>query len=61
MKYQKIDSNYLVVARRGDNIIASLKELCQKKSIINAYFSGIGAVDDVELAHYSVGDKKFSS
>jgi len=61
MKYQKIDNYYLVIVRRGDGLIDSLKEFCSKEKIINGSFVGIGAVDQVEIAHYSVGDKKFSS
>lgn len=51
----------MVVIKRGENIVASLKEFCEKEGIINGFFYGIGAVDQVELAHYSVEDKKYSS
>jgi uncharacterized protein len=61
MKYQKIADNYLVVARRGDGLISCLKDFCKKEKITNGFFSGIGAVCEAEIAHYSVEDKKFSS
>lgn len=61
MKYQKVGDNYLVIIRRGDRIVESLIEVCQKEKLVNASFVGIGAVDQVEIAHYSVGGKKFSS
>jgi len=57
---QKIQDNYLVVLKKSDWVMAVLKEFCQKQGIKNGFFYGIGAVDQVELAHYSVENKKYS-
>lgn len=61
MKQAKIEDKYILVIQRGENIVASLKEFCEKEGVFNGFFYGIGAVDQVELAHYSVEDKKYSS
>jgi len=62
MQYQKIDNQTFVVRiERGEEIIASLQKFCQKESIVGGFFYGIGAVDKVELAHYDVATKKYSS
>lgn len=61
MKSYQVDNHYVIVIKRGENIVASLQEFCQKEGIGNGFFEGIGAVDFAELAHYSVSDKKYSS
>lgn len=61
MKLRKFDKYYLKVIKRGENIVSSLEKFCQEKGIKNGFFYGIGAVDEVELAHYSVENKKYSS
>jgi predicted DNA-binding protein with PD1-like motif len=61
MIYHKTENNCVVVIKRGESIVASLKDFCQKEGIVSGFFYGLGAVDQVELAHYSVEDKKYSS
>lgn len=61
MKYHKEKQKYVIYITRGEDIIGQLSEFCQKEGIINGFFYGIGAVDEVELAHYSVDNKKYSS
>ncbi len=61
MKYQKIDNYYLLALYRGDYLVASVEQFCQKEKIKNGFFVGLGAVDEVELAHYSVAKKKYSA
>jgi hypothetical protein len=52
---------YVIALHRGDSIVKSLTEFCKEKKIKQGFFIGIGAVDFVELAHYSVENKKYSS
>ncbi|HUV71987.1 MAG TPA: PPC domain-containing DNA-binding protein [Clostridia bacterium] len=61
MRFQKIEDRYLLMVKRGESIVASLEKFCQEEGIKNGFFYGIGAVDEVELAHYSVENKKYSS
>jgi len=61
MKSEKINNNYIIRLDRGEKIIESIKEFCTKKSITLGYFFAIGALDEVELAHYVVETKKYSS
>ena len=61
MKHKKIDNTYIVRLERGDKIIENLKKFCSDNDIKLGYFSGIGALDDVELAHYIVENKKYTS
>src|SRR3989338_3358668 len=61
MQSKKIKKNYVISIDRGEEIIKSLLNFCEKNNIRLGYFSGIGAVNSVELAHYSVETKKYST
>ena len=61
MKFKKINDKYIIRLERGNEILQSLKEFCEKNEIKCGYFTGIGALDSVELAHYFVDTKKYSS
>ena len=50
----------ILALRRGEGIVASLEKFCQEEGIKNGFFYGLGAVDEVELAHYSVKEKRYS-
>ena len=61
MKIKKIDHTYIIKLDRGEKIIESIKKFCVENDIKCGYFSGIGALDEVELAHYIVENKKYTS
>ena len=61
MKSKKIDDKYIIRLERGDKIIESIKNFCNENDVKLGYFFGIGALDQVELAHYIVENKKYSS
>lgn len=62
MQYEQIaERQYVIRIARGEKVIASLEAFCQQERIKGAFFFGIGAVDQVELAHYSVEDQKYST
>lgn len=61
MRLKKIDAcNYIIRLEKGDLIISTLLEICKKNKIYLGYFNGIGALSQVELAHYSLKEKKYS-
>lgn len=61
MKHKKIKDTYFIRLERGEKIIEALKEFCSKNKIRCGYFFGIGALDEAELAHYIVENKKYTS
>ena len=61
MKFKKIKDTYFIRLERGEKIIESLKNFCTKNKIKCGYFSGIGALNKAELAHYIVENKKYTS
>lgn len=62
MFYQKLNNTeYLLRLKRGEEAIKSLEKFCLQEQIDGAFFTGIGATDQVELAHYSVDAQKYST
>ena len=61
MKHKKKGNIFAVSLDIGDNIIESLRIFCLNNKIKCGFFNGIGAVDEAELAHYSVKTKKYTS
>ena len=49
MEYRKIGETYYVRMDRGDEIISTLLEICEKESITSAVYSGIGGCQSAEL------------
>lgn len=61
MKFKQIRDTYFIRLERGEKIIETLKDFCAKNRIKCGYFFGIGALGEVELAHYIVENKKYTS
>ena len=61
MRFKKIKDTYFIRLERGEKIIETLKNFCTKNNIKCGYLFGIGALGEVELAHYIVENKKYTS
>ena len=61
MKSVKDKNSYIIRLERGENIIWAMKNFCKNNGINCGYFSGLGALDHVELAHCIVENKKYTS
>lgn len=61
MKFKKTENKYIIRLDRNEKIIESIKGFCTENNIKCGYFFGIGALDEVELAHYIVDNKKYTS
>lgn len=61
MRFKKKENTYIIRLERGEKIIESVKSFCTKNNIKCGYFFGIGALDEAELAHYIVDNKKYTS
>ena len=60
MKCKKFEEHYCIKLEKGDKIIESLTEMCNKENIKFGFFSGIGAVGEVTLGIYDIAEKKYS-
>jgi predicted DNA-binding protein with PD1-like motif len=61
MKYKKINDSWVVVLRKDEKMIEKLTEFIKTENIRSGYFNAIGAVSSVELAHYNLEKKRYSS
>lgn len=61
MKYTKKSNTHIILIERGEKVIEKLLSYCKEKRIYAGFFTGIGAVDEAEIAHYIVDNKKYSS
>ncbi|MBI2029354.1 DNA-binding protein [Candidatus Gottesmanbacteria bacterium] len=57
----KDKNTYILRLKRGEYVIKSLEKLAIREKLKSASFTAIGALDQVELAHYNVAKKKYSS
>jgi uncharacterized protein len=59
MKAQK--KNNLVFGRieKGEEIVSSFKEICKKYQIKSGFISGLGAVENVQIAYYNIEEKQY--
>jgi len=60
LDYRKDGDNYLLVLRRGQPVVASLNAFMEKEKLPGATFSGLGAVQDAEVAYYNIDMKKYA-
>ena len=61
MEYRKFDNSYVVRLNKGEEIIASLKELCNNENIKLAEITGLGASNLVEIGVFNVNTKEYNT
>ena len=60
MKFKKINDTFIVRLDSGERVLETLKGFCIKNNVKCGYFFGIGSLDEAELAHYIVRNKKYT-
>lgn len=58
-KYIKTPTGYLMVLRRGDNVLQHLERLTATEKIPSASFVGIGFMSEATFGFYDFGRKQF--
>ena len=59
MQYRVFGDTYVVRLPRGEEVLACLRELCEKESISLGTVSAIGAVNHVVVGVYRVDEQKY--
>ena len=59
MEYKKHGNTFVVRLDRGDEVVASLKELALHENIKLAQVSGLGATDEFTVGCYSVQEQEY--
>ena len=61
MEYKRFGNTVAVKISRGEEVMASLKQVCEKENIKCGQISGIGAAGHVVVGLYKVAEKKYYS
>ena len=59
MIYKLYGDTYAVRLERGEEVVASIAELCEKEGIRAGTVQGLGASDDATVGLYSIAEKKY--
>lgn len=49
----------MLVLERGEEMISTLTDFCTEEGIHNAFFQGIGAVEQVEIGYYDLATRSY--
>ena len=61
MNYDKFNDSYVIRLDKDDEIIKSLKEICEKEEINLAGITGLGASNLVEIGVFNVNTKEYKT
>lgn len=61
MEYRKFEDTFVVRLNKGEEVIESLKELCQREDIKLAEITGLGASNLVEIGVFNVNTKEYNT
>ena len=59
MEYKEVGEHYILRLEKGEDIIEKMTEFCKKENLKSGHFSGIGALEEVEIGYYDVKDRKY--
>ena len=59
MKMVQIHNGYFLVFERGEEFFSTLTAFCNDNDVHWAQFSGIGAVEQVEIGYYDLPNKQY--
>ncbi len=61
MTHQEHNGIYLLRLMPGEELVETLTAFCKEQKLTGGFISGLGAVSEVELAHFNVRTKKYST
>lgn len=59
MKFTNDGRRYVIVLKRGEEVIASISEFCDQQGVGTAAFQGIGSIDRIQIGSYDIGRKQY--
>lgn len=59
MKSAKDGKNYIIILERGEDVIPALEKYCAGQKITAGVFTGIGAVNNVEIGYYDFEKREY--
>lgn len=61
MEFKKFDSKYVIRLEKGEEIVESIKKLCEKEDIKLGTISGIGAINRAVIGLFETNTKEYHS
>ncbi|NLV75966.1 MAG: DNA-binding protein [Tissierellia bacterium] len=61
MEFKKFDSKYVIRLEKGEEIVESIKKLCEKEDIKLGTISGIGATNRAVIGLFETNTKEYHS
>lgn len=61
MEYRKFDDTYVLRLNKGEEVISSIQELCQKEDIYLGEITGLGASNLIEIGVFNVNTKIYNT
>lgn len=61
MDYRKLGESYYIRMDKGDEIIASILDMCRREGISSATFSGIGGCEEAEIQVFHLEQGEFET
>ena len=59
MKSQKKENLVFGRIGKGEEIVASFKEICKIHHIKSGFINGLGAAEDIQIAYYNIEEKQY--
>jgi len=59
MKAVQVQNGFFLVLERGEELIGTLKGFCRENEVHWGQFSGIGALEDVEIGYYDLPSRQY--
>jgi len=59
MRWRAVQGGWAIVLDRGDDVHEALREVARAAGIRSGAFTGLGAVDDVQLAYWDLPTKEY--
>jgi uncharacterized protein len=59
MKSTKDGKNHVVILERGEDVIPAMEKYCTDQKITSGFFTGIGAVNNIEVGYYDFEKREY--
>ncbi|MDR2933971.1 MAG: DNA-binding protein, partial [Rickettsiales bacterium] len=59
MKLKQVNNTYFLRFEKGEEFIETIKKFCSDNKIEAGFFTGVGAVSEVDLGLFDINEKKY--
>ncbi|MDP6340197.1 MAG: DNA-binding protein [Candidatus Marinimicrobia bacterium] len=59
MQYKQDVDTFIIYVEQDEGIMETLTQFCKDRNIVNGQLSGIGAIKEIDLGVYDLGNKEY--